>query len=73
MRLLQGSLVLLLAASAMAEPQYDLLLRGGHVIDPKNKVSGIRDVAIHNHMIAAMAPVIDPGRRSKSLMSRVSI
>ena len=61
MRLLQGSLFLLLAASAIAEPQYDLLLRGGHVIDPKDKVSRICDVAIRDRKIAAVAPVIDPG------------
>jgi dihydroorotase len=60
MRLLQGSLFLVLAASAIAEPQYDLLLRGGHVIDPKAKVSKIHDVAIRDRKIAAMAPEIDP-------------
>ena len=29
-----------------AEPRYDLLLTGGHVIDPKNGLSAVRDVAI---------------------------
>ena len=60
MRLLQGSLFLVLAASAIAEPQYDLLLRGGHVIDPKAKVSKICDIAIRDRKIAGVAPEIDP-------------
>src|SRR5262245_48970117 len=40
--------------------QYDLLLRGGHVIDPKNGLSAVRDVAIKDRKIAAVAVGIDP-------------
>ena len=67
MRLLQGSLFFLLAASAIAEPQYDLLLRGGHVIDPKDKISKVCDVAIRDGKIAAVAPVIDPQGAFKTI------
>ncbi len=35
--------------------QYDLLLKGGHVIDPKNGVDGVLDVAIAGDRIAAVA------------------
>jgi len=45
---------------AMGEPKYDLLLRGGHVVDPKSGVSGVRDVAIAAGRIAAVGPAIDP-------------
>ncbi len=38
------------------EKQYDLLLKGGRVIDPKNNLDGIRDVAIKGDRIAAVAP-----------------
>ena len=39
MKLLQACvLFLFLVASAAAQQPYDLLLRGGHVIDPKNKI-----------------------------------
>lgn len=38
--------LLLIARGAMAETKYDLLLQGGHVIDPKSGTSGVRDVAI---------------------------
>ena len=39
----------------LAQPRYDLLLKGGHVIDPKNQISAIRDVAIARGKIAAVA------------------
>jgi len=38
-----------------AQQKYDLLLKGGHVIDPKNRISAVRDVAIANGKIAAVA------------------
>ena len=49
----------------MAEPKYDLLLRGGHVIDPKNGTSAVRDVAIAGGKIAAVAASIDPAEAFK--------
>ena len=67
MRLLRSLLFLLLAGSAFAERQYDLLLRGGHVIDPKNKISKICDVAIRDRVIAAVAPGIDPATAFKTV------
>ena len=48
-------LFLLTALCAFAQPRYDLLLKGGHVIDPKNNISAIRDVAIAGGKIAAVA------------------
>jgi dihydroorotase len=45
--------------------QYDLLLKGGHVIDPKNNIDGIRDVAISAGKIAAVSASIDPARARK--------
>jgi len=43
-----------LCASAFAQPKYDLLLQGGHVIDAKNRISAVRDVAIKDGKIAAV-------------------
>ena len=40
---------------AQQAPQYDLLLKGGHVIDAKNHLSAVRDVAIKDGKIAAVA------------------
>jgi dihydroorotase len=53
-------LVLSWMSHGMAQQKYDLLLKGGHVIDPKNKVSAVRDVAIANGKVAAVAAKIDP-------------
>lgn len=38
--------------------QYDLLLKQGHVIDPANRIDGVRDVAIARGRIARVAPGI---------------
>jgi dihydroorotase len=59
----------LLAArfAGAAEPKYDLLLRGGHLIDPRNSLSAVRDVAIAGGKIAAVAPKIDPADAFKTI------
>ena len=48
-------LILLLCAIPSFAQQYDLLLKGGHVIDPKNKINAPMDVAIANGRIARVA------------------
>jgi dihydroorotase len=56
-------LLILLAASGLsAQPRYDLLLKGGHVIDPKNNVSKVMDVAIAGGKIALVAENIAAGQ-----------
>ncbi len=47
--------------------KYDLLLRGGHVIDARNGVSAVRDVAIAQGKIAAVLPTIDPADAFKTV------
>jgi dihydroorotase len=47
-------------ADASAQAPYDLLLQGGHVIDPKNGIHAVLDVAIRDGKIAAVAAKIDP-------------
>jgi dihydroorotase len=41
-----------------AQPAYDLLLQGGHVIDPKNGINRVMDVAIAGGKIALVAEKI---------------
>src|SRR5437762_2186165 len=48
-----------------AQQKYDLLLKGGHVIDPKNKISAVRDVAIANGKVVAVAARINPAEAVK--------
>jgi dihydroorotase len=50
-----------------AAPKYDLLLQGGHLIDPRNGTSAIRDLAISAGKVAAIAPKIDPADASKAV------
>src|SRR5438270_8341703 len=57
MRLLFLSLYAFVLA---AQTRYDLLLKGGHVIDPKNRVDAVRDVAIAGGRIARVTEKIDP-------------
>ena len=47
---------------------YDLLLKGGHVIDSKNRVDGPMDVAIEGGKIARVAPEI-PSFQAKKVVS----
>lgn len=53
--------------SASAQTQYDLLLQHGHVIDTKNHISAIRDVAIRDGKIAAVEEHIDPAKALKTV------
>ena len=63
---LLGLLALALAGSvSAAEPKYDLLLKGGHLIDAKNGISAVRDVAIAGGKVAAVAAKIDPAEAFK--------
>ncbi len=42
-----------------AQPAYDLLLKGGHVIDTANEIDGRMDVAVKGNTIARVAESID--------------
>lgn len=61
----QLAFVVLTSAAALAQTQYDLLIQGGHVIDDKNHLSAVRDVAIQNHKIAEVAAHIPASRALK--------
>lgn len=58
-------LSVLAVVAAAQQPRYDLLLKGGHVIDTKNHVDEIRDVAILDGHIALVAAQIDPAEAKK--------
>ncbi len=53
-----------------AQTQYDLVLKGGHVIDSQNNVSAIRDVAIKDGKIAAVAESINASKALKIVSVR---
>jgi dihydroorotase len=58
---------LIFTATAMAQTKYDLLLKGGHVIDAKNNISDVRDVAISGNRIALVAKNIDASQARKTI------
>src|SRR5919109_5048156 len=59
--------VLWLPSGVSAQPRYDLLLKGGHVIDPRNQISAVRDVAIADGKVALVGTNINPSEAAKTL------
>jgi dihydroorotase len=49
--------------------QYDLLLKGGHVIDPKNNIDGVMDVAVLDKKIAKVAADIPSSEAAQTIDS----
>ena len=71
MKLKALTIGILLASATMARPaqqhKYDLLLKGGHVVDPRNGLSAVRDVAIADGKIAAVASRINAAEALKTV------
>jgi dihydroorotase len=61
------NIVLLLCAIPALAQQYDLLLKGGHVIDPKNGVDAVRDVALSGGRVAAVAADIPAAQARRTV------
>ena len=52
---------------AVAEEKFDLVIRGGDVIDPSQRLHARRDIGIRWGRIVAVEPQIDPGRSLQSI------
>ena len=52
-------LVLACASLCPAQPAFDLILKGGRVIDPKNGIDAVMDVAVREGKIVAVAGHLD--------------
>jgi dihydroorotase len=63
--LFTAALVVPPAAAQSNTPAYTLLIKGGHVIDPKHGRNGVMDVAIADGKIAEVAPSIDAARAGR--------
>lgn len=50
-----------------AQAVYDVLLKGGHVIDAKSNIDGPRDIAIKAGKIAEVSAFIDPSNAKKTI------
>jgi dihydroorotase len=55
------------APSSTTGAKYDLVLKGGHVIDARNGVDAIRDVAIAGGKVALVAPSIPAAEAGKTI------
>jgi dihydroorotase len=65
---MKGIILAAVLSEAMASAQsYDLLLQGGHVIDARNGISAVRDVAIRNGAVAAVGEHLDPRSAVKTV------
>ena len=53
-------LLVVVVPAVHAQPRYEILLKGGHVIDPVNNVDAVMDVAVAAGKIAAVRPGINP-------------
>ena len=62
-----GFIISMLASSDAQETTYDLLLKGGHVIDPANEIDGVMDVATAGDRIALVAPDIPEERARRTI------
>jgi dihydroorotase len=61
--MIRSFLLCLSAASGLlAQPAYDVLLKGGHVVDPKNRIDAVMDVAVAGGKIARVAAEIPAGQ-----------
>lgn len=58
-------LLLLFRFQFLFAQSFDILIKGGHVIDPKNNISEILDVAIRQGKIVKVAKNIDPKNASQ--------
>src|SRR5712664_3350229 len=60
------SIILGMPANTLAQmPRYDLLLKGGHVIDPANHVDAVMDVAVSKDKIATVDKDIPASQAGK--------
>jgi dihydroorotase len=50
-----------MAKTVKLNPAFDAVVKGGHLIDPKNGIDAVRDIGIRKGRVAAVAPTLDPG------------
>ncbi len=65
--LLRGAALGVALTAHCGAQEFDLLLKGGHVVDGKNRLSAIRDVGIKDGKIALVAPSIEAARALKAV------
>ncbi len=64
-RLFFPIIILLFMSTAYANAQYDMLLKGGHLIDPKNNINERMDIAVSEGKIAKVSSNIDADQATR--------
>ena len=57
--LLKSLLIIAIVVCSCQSSNYDIVIKGGHVIDPKNNIDGPMDIAVRDGKIARVASNID--------------
>ena len=65
--ILRTALLAAVLAVSISAQTYDLLLKNGHVVDPKNNVDAVMDVAMSKGKIAEVAPNLDPASAVRTI------
>src|SRR5215510_11430496 len=63
-------LLLFLASPLFAQEKYDLLIKNATVIDPKNNIHEVRDVAIRDHKIVVVGKNIPTSDAAKTINAK---
>jgi dihydroorotase len=67
MRLLTLVAWLMMPASAAGQQTYELVIKGGKVLDPHSGVNAVRDIGIRDHRIAAIEPKLPADKAQKTI------
>lgn len=60
-------LFLFFPSPLLAQQKYDLLIKGGTVLDAKNNINEIRDVAIKDHKVVAVEKNLSPSSAARTI------
>lgn len=67
MRKLIAILAILVIVSPAVAQSYDIVIKGGHVIDPKNNIDAIMDIGVKDGKIEKVAANIDPKQGAQTV------
>ena len=49
-------------APMVRSPAFDIVVKGGRLIDPANGIDAVRDIGVRKGKVAAVAPKLAPGK-----------
>ncbi len=67
--MLLAACIIILPGISSAQ-NYDIVIKGGHVIDPKNKIDAVMDLAVKDKKIALVAKTIDEKEAKRTINAK---